>query len=71
VPFSAKTLADVTKAALGVIERQSETAKRIVYAQSGLVTRKVLFGSPRILMVRSGTLVLKTRKRSSGRITRN
>jgi hypothetical protein len=42
VPFSATTLADVAKAALGVIEHQRETANRIIYVQSGLVTQKRL-----------------------------
>lgn len=42
VPFSATTLADVATAVLGIIEHQSETANRIVYIHSALVTQNQL-----------------------------
>jgi uncharacterized protein YbjT (DUF2867 family) len=42
VPFSATTLADVAKAVLGVINSQNETANRLVYIHSALVTQNQL-----------------------------
>ncbi|KAH7139468.1 oxidoreductase CipA-like protein [Dendryphion nanum] len=42
VPFSATNLADVAKAVLGVIRYQKDTANRIVYVQSALVTQNQL-----------------------------
>lgn len=42
VPFTATTLRDVAKAVLGVISHQDETANRIVYVQSTLVTQNRL-----------------------------
>lgn len=42
VPFSATILADVAKAVIGVIEHQAETANRIVYIHSALVTQNKL-----------------------------
>ncbi|KJJ31203.1 hypothetical protein AFLA70_544g000870 [Aspergillus flavus AF70] len=42
VPFSATKLADVAKGVLGVIEHQVETANRVVYIHSALVTQNRL-----------------------------
>ena len=42
VPFSATTLADVATAVLGIIEHQQETANRLVYVHSALVTQHKL-----------------------------
>lgn len=42
VPFSATLLTDVAKAVVGVIEHQAETANRIVYIQSKLITQNRL-----------------------------
>ncbi|RYP75072.1 hypothetical protein DL770_007483 [Monosporascus sp. CRB-9-2] len=42
VPFSATILADVAKAVLGVIAHQDETANRVVYIHSALVTQNRL-----------------------------
>ncbi|PLB54567.1 NAD(P)-binding protein [Aspergillus steynii IBT 23096] len=42
VPFSATTLADVAKGVLGVIQHQAETANRIVYIHSAVVTQNRL-----------------------------
>lgn len=42
VPFSATLLADIAKAVLGVIARQAETANRVVYVHSALVTQNKL-----------------------------
>lgn len=42
VPFSATVLADIAKAVVGVIEHQSETANRVVYVHSALVTQNRL-----------------------------
>lgn len=42
VPFSATNLADVAKAVLGVVEHQAQTANRIVYIHSALVTQNRL-----------------------------
>jgi len=42
VPFSATILADVAKAVVGVIEHQAETANRIIYIHSALVTQNRL-----------------------------
>ena len=42
VPFSATLLTDITKAVLGIIEHQTETANRVVYIQSALVTQNRL-----------------------------
>ncbi|KAF2194393.1 oxidoreductase CipA-like protein [Zopfia rhizophila CBS 207.26] len=42
VPFSATNLADVAKAVLGVIEHQAQTANRILYIHSALVTQNRL-----------------------------
>ncbi|KAF2870222.1 oxidoreductase CipA-like protein [Massariosphaeria phaeospora] len=42
VPFSATTLADVVKAVCGVIGNQDQTANRIVYVHSAVVTQKQL-----------------------------
>ncbi|KAK7755325.1 hypothetical protein SLS62_002551 [Diatrype stigma] len=42
VPFSTTLLADIARAVLGVIARQSETANRIVYVHSALVTQNRL-----------------------------
>jgi hypothetical protein len=45
VPFSATTLADVAKSVLGVINNQNETANRLVYVHSALVTQNQLIRS--------------------------
>ncbi|KAI1397670.1 oxidoreductase CipA-like protein [Hypoxylon fuscum] len=42
VPFSATLLADIAKTALGVIAHQAETANRVVYVHSAVVTQKQL-----------------------------
>jgi hypothetical protein len=42
VPFSATTLSDVAKAVLGIINNQNETANRLVYVHSALVTQNQL-----------------------------
>jgi NmrA-like family len=42
VPFTATTLRDVSKAVLGVVSHLEETANRIVYVQSALVTQNKL-----------------------------
>jgi hypothetical protein len=42
IPFSATTLADVAKAVIGVISNQEQTANRLVYVQSALVTQNQL-----------------------------
>ncbi len=42
VPFSATALADVARAVLGVIAHQAETANRVVYVHSALVTQNQL-----------------------------
>ncbi|KAF9880713.1 hypothetical protein CkaCkLH20_01755 [Colletotrichum karsti] len=42
VPFSATTLADVATAVLGVIRNRSQTANRVVYIHSALVTQNQL-----------------------------
>jgi nucleoside-diphosphate-sugar epimerase len=42
VPFSATTLADVAKAVLGIIRNQVETANRVVYIHSAVVTQNKL-----------------------------
>jgi uncharacterized protein YbjT (DUF2867 family) len=42
VPFSATTLADVAKAVLGIIRNQVETANRVVYIHSAVVTQNRL-----------------------------
>jgi nucleoside-diphosphate-sugar epimerase len=42
VPFSVTTLEDVTKAVLGVIENQEQTANRLIYVHSALVTQAQL-----------------------------
>ncbi|KAI1075482.1 oxidoreductase CipA-like protein [Whalleya microplaca] len=42
VPFSATLLADIAKAVLGVIAHQDETANRVVYVHSALVTQNRL-----------------------------
>jgi uncharacterized protein YbjT (DUF2867 family) len=42
VPFSATNLADVAKAVLGIIQHQAQTANRIIYIQSALITQNDL-----------------------------
>jgi hypothetical protein len=42
IPFSATTLADIAKAVLGVIRNQNETANRVIYIHSALVTQSQL-----------------------------
>jgi nucleoside-diphosphate-sugar epimerase len=42
VSFSSTTLADISKAVLGVIEHQDQTANRVVYVHSALVTQNRL-----------------------------
>ncbi|KAI9839136.1 MAG: hypothetical protein M1819_003129 [Sarea resinae] len=42
VPFSATIQADIAKAVVGIIEHQAETANRIVYIHSALVTQNRL-----------------------------
>lgn len=42
VPFSATTLADIAKGVLGVIQHQPETANRVVYIHSAVVTQNML-----------------------------
>ncbi|KAF2796716.1 oxidoreductase CipA-like protein [Melanomma pulvis-pyrius CBS 109.77] len=42
VPFSATNLGDVAKAVLGVVGRRGETANRVVYVHSALVTQNRL-----------------------------
>jgi nucleoside-diphosphate-sugar epimerase len=42
IPFSATTLADVAKAVIGVISNQEQTANRLVYVHSALVTQNQL-----------------------------
>lgn len=42
VPFSATTLADVAEAVLGIIGNQTETANRVVYVHSAVVTQNRL-----------------------------
>ncbi|KAK1622712.1 hypothetical protein BDP81DRAFT_399952 [Colletotrichum phormii] len=44
VPFSATTLEDVASAVLGVIRHQSQTANRIVYVHSAVLTQNQLIG---------------------------
>ncbi|EQB47932.1 hypothetical protein CGLO_12871 [Colletotrichum gloeosporioides Cg-14] len=44
VPFSATTLADVAVAVLGVIRNRSQTANRVVFIHSALVTQNQLIG---------------------------
>lgn len=44
VLFSATTLADIAQAVLGVITHRRETANRIIYIQSALVTQNQLIG---------------------------
>jgi hypothetical protein len=42
IPFSATLLADIAKAVLGVIRNQNETANRVIYIHSALVTQNQL-----------------------------
>lgn len=42
VPFSATTLADVAKAILGIIKNQDETANRLLYIHSAVLTQNQL-----------------------------
>jgi uncharacterized protein YbjT (DUF2867 family) len=42
IPFSTTTLADVAKAILGVIKNQEQTANRLIYIHSALVTQNKL-----------------------------
>ena len=42
VPFSTTTLADIAKATLGVIENEDQTANRLLYVHSAVMTQNKL-----------------------------